>query len=83
MMPALSGGVYRLFSHLEWHPASVPNSPLPEYVGLSEDQAREKASAAGLEFRATYPGVPVTTEWRSGRVTALIIDDRVVQAELA
>lgn len=67
-------------------PATLPvlsASPLPEYVGLSLEQARAKATAEGLDLRATYPGVPVTAEWRSGRVTVLVVDEHVVRAELA
>lgn len=55
----------------------------PEYVGLSLDQARAKAAAEGRDLRATYPGVPVTAEWRSGRVTVFVVDDHVVRTELA
>ncbi len=53
------------------------------YVGLTEAEARQKAEADGLVFRPHYPGMPITAEWRSGRVTVFIVDGRGRRADLA
>lgn len=61
---------------------SLPQE-LPDFIGLSEDEARQKALRAGLELRSFAPGEPITAEARTGRVTLFIVDGRVVRAEFA
>lgn len=53
------------------------------YVGLTEAEARQKAEADGLVFRPYYPGLPITAEWRSGRVSVFVVDGRVRRADFA
>jgi hypothetical protein len=54
-----------------------------DFIGLSEDEARQKALREGLVLRSYAPGEPITAEVRQGRVTVFIVDGRVVRAELA
>jgi hypothetical protein len=61
---------------------SLPEEQLTDFIGLSEDEAREKALREGLELRSHAPGEPITAEARQGRVTVFIVDGRVVQARL-
>ena len=61
---------------------SLPQE-LTDFIGLSEDEARQKALPEGRELRSFEPGEPVTAEARTGRVTVFIVDGRVVRAELA
>ncbi len=62
---------------------SLPEEELTDFIGLSEDEARQKARRERLEFRSYAPGEPIQPTARAGRVTVFIVDGRVVRAELA
>jgi hypothetical protein len=53
------------------------------YIGLTEEEARQEAEADGLVFRPYYPGMPITAEWRSGRVSVFVVDGHVRRADFA
>ena len=61
---------------------SLPEEQLTDFIGLSEDEARQKALREGLELRSHAPGEAITAEARQGRVTVFIVDGRVVRAAL-
>lgn len=60
-----------------------PPPQAPDYVGLSEDQARDRAAAQGRRFRVVQrdgEDFVVTADYVENRVNAVVRDGVVVTA---
>lgn len=61
-------------------PQSLQNLDLDTLVGLPVERARVVVEEAGGVLRAVAPGDVVTLEYRSDRVTVLVIDGEVIES---
>lgn len=56
---------------------------LPQYVGLTEAEARQKAQSEGVPIRTSCRdgvSLPVTADFRPGRVNLVVDSGRVLRA---
>lgn len=53
-----------------------------DIVGVSEEEARRRVEAAGLDFRPVRSGDVMTADLALSRVTATIVDGRVQEARI-
>ncbi len=51
-------------------------------VGVTEDEARQRVEAAGLRFRSLAPGGIESADWSATRVSAVVVDGVVREAEV-
>jgi hypothetical protein len=60
-------------------PQSLKDLDLDGLIGLPVDRARAIVEEAGGVLRAVSPGDAVTLEYRSDRVTTVVVDGEVIE----
>jgi hypothetical protein len=59
-----------------------PHQPVPELLGLTEEQAREWADRNGLQVRVLVEGGVMTLDLTNGRVNLVLVDGVVTEATI-